>query len=99
MTAISNKEPLVNQIPTQPGTGFPSPQKTNGMAIASLVLSLLGCSLLGIIFGGLAISQINKGQGSGKGLAIAGLVIGIVALIATILFWGTFMAALSLSEY
>jgi hypothetical protein len=54
---------------------------------------------LGIIFGGLAISQINKGKGSGKGLAIAGLVIGIVGLIATILFWGSLMAAFSLSEY
>ena len=89
----------MNQIPTQPGVGFPSPQKTNGMAIASLVLSLVGCSLLGIIFGGLAISQINKGRGSGKGLAIAGLVIGIVGLIATILFWSSFMAAFSFSEY
>jgi len=79
--------------------GYPVPQKTNGMAIASLVLSLVGCSLLGVIFGGIAISQINKGQGSGKGLAIAGLVIGIVGFVLTLFFWGAVMTAISGSEY
>lgn len=88
----------MNQVFQQPGM-VPQPQKTNGFAIAALVLSLVGCSLLGVIFGGLAISQINKGQGSGKGLAIAGLVIGIIGLLFTILLWGSIMAAIGGSDY
>jgi hypothetical protein len=83
----------------QPGIGLPQPQKTNGMAIASLVLSLVGCSLLAIIFGGIAMSQINKGNGTGKGLAIAGLVIGILGLIFSILFWGSLVSSFSGSEF
>jgi len=84
----------MNQVAPQPGMGFPQPQKTNGMAIASLVLSLLGCSLLGVIFGGIAISQINKGQGTGKGLAIAGLIIGAIGFVFTLIFWGAITAAI-----
>ena len=88
----------MNQVFQQPGMS-PQPQKTNGFAIAALVLSLVGCSLLGVIFGGIAISQINKGQGSGKGLAIAGLVIGIIGLLFTIFLWGSIMAAIGGSDY
>ena len=83
----------------QPGMSLPQPQKTNGMAIAALILSLVGCSLLAIIFGGIAISQINKGQGTGKGLAIAGLVIGIVVIVIQLIFWGSIMSSISGSEY
>lgn len=88
----------MNQVFQQPGM-VPQPQKTNGLAIAALVLSLVGCSLLGVIFGGIAISQINKGQGSGKGLAIAGLVIGIIGFLGTILLWGQIMAEINGSDY
>lgn len=52
------------------------------MAIASLVCSLVGvfCGLtaiLGIIFGGIALSQTKHNARPGRGMAIAGLVIGI----------------------
>jgi hypothetical protein len=61
-------------------------QKTNGFAIASLVLGIVWIywvgSLLAVIFGAVAISQIRASQGrqSGDGMAIAGLVLGIVGL-------------------
>lgn len=81
---------------------LPTPKRTNGYAIAGLVTSLICCSPLGIIFSGVAISQINRDQSQdGKGLAIAGLVIGIVGtvfgLIAFLLslytpFWDEFWA-------
>src|SRR4051812_980662 len=73
-------------------------QKNNGMAIASLVLSLVGIipcfwvvqipGLLGIIFGFVARSQIRRSGGNqkGKGMAIAGIVIGIVLIVAAVLF-------------
>jgi hypothetical protein len=50
-------------------------QRTNSMAIAALVSSLL-LAPLGIIFGHIALSQIKNTGEDGKGLAIAGLVIG-----------------------
>jgi predicted acyltransferase len=39
-------------------------------------------SILAIIFGGLAISQIRKNPGTkGQGMAVAGLVLGILAIV------------------
>lgn len=54
-----------------------SAQQTNGFAIAALVTSLV-LAPLGIIFGHLALSQIRRTGEAGRGLAIAGLVIGYV---------------------
>lgn len=58
---------------------------TNGMAIASLVLGIVGIflpflSILAVIFGGIGISKANQGA-SGKGMAIAGLVLGILGML------------------
>jgi len=49
---------------------------TNGLAIASLVLSLVGGSVLAVILGHIAKSQIAQTGDDGEGLATAGLVIG-----------------------
>ena len=53
------------------------------MAIASLVCAFLFAPL-GIVFGHLSLSQIRRSGEDGRGLAIAGLVIGYVVTIATI---------------
>ena len=79
--------------PGQPGQqfgGYPQKAKTNGLAIASLVCSFF-CGLLGIILGIVAISQINKTNEGGKGLAIAGIAIGAVTFF---FFWMSFIASL-----
>lgn len=67
------------------GPGAYAQQKgTNGFAVASLVLGIIWCyfvgSLLAVIFGHIAISQIGRDGGSGKGMAIAGLVLGYIGL-------------------
>jgi len=67
---------------------FPTAQKTNGLAIASFVCSFF-CGILGIIFGIIAISQINKTNGNGKGLAIAGICLGAAAIVVTWIFWSS----------
>jgi peptidyl-prolyl cis-trans isomerase B (cyclophilin B) len=74
-----------------PGFYGPPPRPTNGMAIGSLVCSLLSlvtCAVtapVGVILGHIALSQIKRDQSEGKGLAIAGLVIGYLFTIALVL--------------
>jgi hypothetical protein len=92
------------QVPVPPPFGAPSPyppvsvlsappapRSTNGLAIASLVLSLLWIgglgSLLAVVFAFVSRRQIRESRGTqgGDGLAIAGLVIGLFGLVMTVL--------------
>jgi hypothetical protein len=63
------------------------PPRTSGLAIASLVLGILFLcgigSLLATIFGAVALGQIARSNGSltGKGMAVAGLVLGVIGLV------------------
>ena len=57
------------------------------MAIAALVVSLICCAPLGVIFGHVAISQINKTGEGGRGLAVAGLVIGYIGCALGLLYF------------
>ncbi|HEU4424240.1 MAG TPA: DUF4190 domain-containing protein [Pilimelia sp.] len=79
-------QPYGWQPPPKPGT--------NGFAIASLVLGVIGGVLLSVIFGILALVQIRKQPQGGKGLAITGLVlsglwlalivvVGVVAIVTS----------------
>ena len=58
--------------------------RNNRFAVASLVLSLLWLfglgSLLGVVFGHIALGQIKRSGELGRGLAIGGLVLGYLAL-------------------
>ncbi|MCL6549942.1 MAG: DUF4190 domain-containing protein [Acidothermus cellulolyticus] len=57
---------------------------TNGFAIASLVLGILWLwwigSILALIFGYVGLSQIRQRKERGRGLAIAGVVLGWVGI-------------------
>lgn len=101
--------PGQNPPPYQPGQQPPpgyqqfgaqpvGPQKTNGLSVASLVLSLVNIipcfwafplpALLGVIFGFVGKGQIAKDlSAKGKGLAIAGIAVGLVFLAIGIIFW------------
>ena len=63
----------------------PASQKTNVLAIVSLV-SAFFISIVAIITGHIALSQIKKTGEQGRGLAIAGLIIGYVGLVVGIIF-------------
>lgn len=52
-------------------------QTTNGLAIASLIFGIIGVQILAWVFGGIALSQISRTGQKGRGLAIAGIIIGI----------------------
>jgi hypothetical protein len=71
--------------------GAYQPQPSNGMAIASFVTSLAGTFVLcgvsgivGIILGVIALRRSKELQGTGRGMAIAGIVIGAVQLVLVV---------------
>jgi hypothetical protein len=76
----------------QPGQPFPAapmtPQPSKGMAITSLVLSFIGCTVIaGIVSIVLAVVVLRKskdGQDHGKGFAIAGLIISILSILLVV---------------
>ena len=79
------------------GAPYVGPTKTNGFAIASLVLGIVWIywigSILALIFGYIAKRQIDRsgGRESGRGMAIAGIVlgwIGVGVLILLIVLFG-----------
>lgn len=63
---------------------LPDAVPTNVLAIVSLVLSILGFCFIASILGHIALSQIKKTGEQGRGLAIAGIVVGYVATAAVI---------------
>jgi Domain of unknown function (DUF4190) len=77
-----------------PGYPVPAPVRgatTNGLAVASLVCALLGVTVLWLIGGILAVcfgyrarKQIAENNGRGRGLALAGIVIGWVGIVASV---------------
>jgi hypothetical protein len=79
MEAITNPQPYAP----------PQRQGTNGMAVASFVLSILWIwglgSLLAVIFGVIGRRQTSESGQGGSGLATAGLIIGIVGLVGAVL--------------
>jgi uncharacterized protein YacL len=78
----------------QPVNYAPLAPKTNSMAIASLI-SAFFISLLAVILGHIALNQIkNTGEG-GRGLAIAGLVIGYLGIVSGLIFGIVVIASLA----
>jgi len=62
-------------------------QKTNGLAIASLILGIgsiflsFVIGIVAIILGGVSLGQISHKNEGGKGMAITGIVLGALSLI------------------
>ncbi|MGY2076864.1 MULTISPECIES: DUF4190 domain-containing protein [unclassified Blastococcus] len=72
--------------PYSPPYGYPYalPQRTNGMAIASMVLGILWLywigSILALVFGYTAKRQIQERGEAGGGMATAGIVLGWIGV-------------------
>lgn len=62
------------------------PRSTNGFAIAAMVLSLVGASILGVIFGHVALGQIKRNNQEGRGMALAGVILGWIGVVLYIVF-------------
>lgn len=83
--------------PQTTGYGYQTSPKTNGLAIASLVLGIAGlvfyacgvASILAVVFGFIARNQIDRSgetQG-GRGMAIAGIIMGWIGIALLVIFW------------
>jgi hypothetical protein len=70
----------------QPGYGQPVPaaQGTDGMSIAALVTGILGLAAIPIVLGILGLKRTKQNGTSGRGLAIAGIVLGGIAFVGYI---------------
>lgn len=77
-----------------PAYAMPPNSRSNGLAIASLVLGIVSVPLcfffvpavLAVVFGAIAIKRCNDDPAyAGKGMAIAGLVLGVVSLAVIVL--------------
>ncbi|HZA34266.1 MAG TPA: DUF4190 domain-containing protein [Vicinamibacterales bacterium] len=90
------------------GYGYQSTPKTNGLAIASMVLGIVGvipycfavCSILALVFGYIARRQIDESGGTqgGRGMAIAGIILGWIGVGFAILFWIGIIIAVIVSD-
>lgn len=79
------------------GYGYQTGPKTNGLAIASLVLGIAGlvfyacgvASILALVFGYMARGQIDRSPGAegGRGMAIAGIIMGWIGVAIFVIFW------------
>lgn len=76
-------------------------QRTSGLAVAALVLGIVGLffnivGILAIIFGAISVSQTGRDPSiGGRGMAVAGLVLGIVDIaiwVLVLIFASTFWA-------
>lgn len=82
----------------QPYGGQPNggqPQQTSVMAIISLVTGILGIlcctwfvfSIAAAVLGFLGKKEIDQGKKTGKGLAMAGLILGIAGIVLGVIVW------------
>jgi hypothetical protein len=83
----------MSQIPPQvppmspPPVGYypPAPKQNNIAAIISLITGILGCipgvSLIAIVLGIVGLSKAGKPNVGGKGLAIAGIILGVLGTL------------------
>ncbi len=79
-----------------PGTPYYVVQRrTNGLAIASMVLGILWIywigSILALIFGYIARKQIKERGDDGNGMAIAGIVLGWIGVATLVVMLGVFI--------
>lgn len=88
------------------GYGYGAPAKTNTLAIVSLISSIASFvilpiigSIVGVITGHMSLNQLKTSGEQGRGMALAGTIVGwvglgltILGIIAAIVFFSFFMA-------
>lgn len=104
------KEDLQGQYRQVEYRGYTEPKRQSNMALASLVMGILGivtacCCYGGLIFGclGILFSLLSKMGDTMEGYAKAGLITSIVALVlaplSLIFLWGTMLSLMAGGVY
>lgn len=102
--AVQNQTaPVQDTAIPAPATPVATQKSTSGLAVAGLVLGILAIlgafvpllniltmpfAIVGLILAIVGLLGINKGKHGGKGIAVAGIVLGAVALVVTIGMYG-----------
>lgn len=92
---------MSSSAPNLQYAGAPAPQPVKkGLAVASLVLgilALIGClipllnvvsillAIVAIVLGVLAVRAVKKGRSGGKGMAVTGIILSVLAIIGAII--------------
>ena len=85
-----HEQPVFPSGPPPPG-----PLRTSGLAIAAVACGAVGVatccflipSVLAVVFGGLARPEIKRGEKTGGGMAVAGIVLGMIGLVLGTAIW------------
>ena len=101
--------PLLSTPPPLPpslaSAKSPAPVKTSGLAVASLVLGLLGfcgiTAIIGLVLGIVAKVKISRSNGrlKGGGLAVAGICLSVAMLLAIPIIAGFLLPALARARH
>jgi prepilin-type processing-associated H-X9-DG protein len=89
--------------PSLPGVASVAPAKTSGLAIASLVLAILGVftcgttALIGLILGIIALVKVRNSRGAlgGGGMALAGIIVSAIFVFMIPVFAAMVLPALA----
>lgn len=76
--------PTYPQSPYSPGP--PQGGRTDGVSIAALVTGLLGLGLVPLVLGIIGLGRTTKHGTQGRGFAITGIILGALAIVASIVF-------------
>ncbi len=105
--------PPAGGYPAAPGYGaYPPAAKTNTLAIVSLVSAIVGfvlipfiASIVAVITGHMSLNQLKQSGEQGRGLALAGTIIGwvgiglsVLTVIALLAFLPIFLTAIEYSS-
>ncbi len=93
--------PMNGSVPSAVTATHPGQARTSTIAILALVFGIIGSGVVAVVLGHVALSQIRRTGEQGRGMAIAGLVLGYVttaALIALLIFYAVLLAGLSSSS-
>ncbi|MCU1529601.1 MAG: hypothetical protein JWP75_3364 [Frondihabitans sp.] len=75
------------------------PNSTNGFAVSALIFGLIGGTVFPIVFGHVALAQIGRTGERGRGMAIAGLILGYLSLAVVLVILIVIVAAANAARY
>lgn len=82
---------------------IPANKQNNKLALVSFILSLVGlivagipCGITAVITGAIGISKFNPNTEKNKWMSIVGIVLGIIDIVATIIFLPTLYKAMGI---